>query len=90
MVCGRFHNGWAQIQHKYLLAKKLALDTVSGGLWTSSIINYPWEKILTLWDQRNELVHNHENSAAQDRQRQTLKLQVQAVHALYDEVLVAD
>jgi hypothetical protein len=49
-----------------------------------------WTEFLLLWKQRNDTIHGHDLSSQQQARHRRLRLEMEMVHALRDQVLAGD
>ena len=86
MFSGRFSKEWAKLQHEHLVSQNLSTQTQNGTTWLVQVISSIWTQWMKVWDIRNKVIHGHDNTTREQAKRRILKIQLEEIYALRDQV----
>jgi hypothetical protein len=87
---GRISTEWSLLQDQYLQDQKLYSAKNTGLLWAASLLTSLWDEWHLVWTIRNEVIHGHDESSRQRKQRASAEKELRAIYEDRELLLPAD
>ena len=89
LFMGRFAISWSRTQAQYFEHFRSVDDIKKHGTaWQASLIQFVWERWFTLWKQRNQEVHGHNERTRRDASQRETRRQLTEIYRhrhMYDD-----